>query len=77
MRMRTVTVDATEVHYGLRLLDRAADHVYCHNYIQVLTRPRYCGTCSVGQAHWRNSLKDASVKWTKLGCVVPTFPLGP
>ena len=24
--------DAMEVHFGLRLLDRTADHAYCHNY---------------------------------------------
>ena len=43
-----ITDDAMEVHFGLRLLDRAADHAYCHNY-PVLTRPGNCGTCSVGQ----------------------------
>ena len=32
MRMRMITDDAMEVHFGLRLLDRAADHAYCHNY---------------------------------------------
>ena len=30
MRMRTD--NAMEVHFGLRLLDRATDHAYCHNY---------------------------------------------
>ena len=24
--------DGMEVHFGLALLDRAADHAYCHNY---------------------------------------------
>ena len=32
MRMRMITDDAMEVHFGLRLLDRAADHAHCHNY---------------------------------------------
>ena len=32
MRMRMITDDAMEVHFGLGLLDRAADHAYCHNY---------------------------------------------
>ena len=32
MRMRKITDDAMEVHFDLRLLDRAADHAYCHNY---------------------------------------------
>ena len=27
-----ITDDAMKVHFGLRLLDRAADHDYCHNY---------------------------------------------
>ena len=27
-----ITDDAMKVHFGLRLLDRAADHTYCHNY---------------------------------------------
>ena len=26
------TDDAMEVHFGLRLLDRAADHAHCHDY---------------------------------------------
>ena len=43
-----ITDDAMEFHFGLRLLDRATDHAYCHNY-PVLTRPGNCGTCSVGQ----------------------------
>ena len=29
--MRVITDDAMEIHLGLRLLDRAADHAYCHN----------------------------------------------
>ena len=27
-----ITDDAIKVHFGLRLLDRAADHASCHNY---------------------------------------------
>ena len=27
-----ITYDAMKVHFDLRLLDRAADHAYCHNY---------------------------------------------
>ena len=27
-----ITDDALEVHFSLRLLDRAAYHAYCHNY---------------------------------------------
>ena len=27
-----ITDDAMKVHFGLRPLDRAADHAYCHNY---------------------------------------------
>ena len=30
-----ITDDAMEVHFGLRLLDRAADHDCCHNYPSV------------------------------------------
>ena len=30
--MRMITDDAMKIHFGLRLLDRAADHTYCHNY---------------------------------------------
>ena len=48
MRMRMITGDDMEVHVGLRLLDRATDHAYCHIYAGV-TRPGNCGTCSVGQ----------------------------
>ena len=32
MRMRLITDDAVEVHFGLRLLDGAADPAHCHNY---------------------------------------------
>ena len=49
MRMRMITDDAMEVHFGLRLLDRAADHAVTVTIIPVLTRPGNCGTCSVGQ----------------------------
>ena len=28
--MKMITTDAMEVHFGLRLLDKAADHAYCH-----------------------------------------------
>ena len=27
-----ITDDAMEIHFDLRLLDRVADHAYCHNY---------------------------------------------
>ena len=64
-----ITNDAMEVHFGLRLLEKVADHTYCHNY------PR------VNQArelrHLQCLSSNTSVKWMKLGCVVPAFPLGP
>ena len=41
--------------------------------IPVPTRPGNWGTCSVGQVI-RTTLKDASIKWMRLGSVVPTFP---
>ena len=34
-----ITDDAMEVHFGLRLLDRAADHAHCHNYPGVKPGP--------------------------------------
>ena len=40
--------DAMEVHIRLKLVDRARDHVSCHNYPSV-NQARECGTCSVGQ----------------------------
>ena len=30
-----ITDDALEVHFSLRLLNRAAEHSYCHNYPSV------------------------------------------
>ena len=30
-----ITNDAMEVHFGLRLLEKVADHTYCHNYPRV------------------------------------------
>ena len=32
MKKRRITDGAIAVHFGLRLLDRAADHATCHNY---------------------------------------------
>ena len=60
--------------FSLRLLDRVADHAYCHNY-PVLTRPGNCSTCSVFQI--MSCFKDSSMKWMNLNCVAPAFPLGP
>ena len=62
MRMRMITDDAMEVHFSLRLLDRAADHAYCHNYPGV---------------YQARELRHLQCWWMKLGCVVPAFPLGP
>ena len=42
--------------------------------IPMLTRPGNCGICAVGQVIRADTLIDASVKWMKLGCVVPAFP---
>ena len=63
--------DAMEVHLGLRLLDRVADHACCHHYSRELQHLQ-CWSSSCSNTH-----KIASVKWMKLGCVVPAFPLGP
>ena len=112
-----MSADAVEVHSGLRLLDRAADHAYFHNYpggnhaaelqeevplvefmshsftcmpgeIYQAFRSQLC-FCGVGQVllppfknlHcWssnQNNLKDKSLKWMKLTCVVQAFPLSP
>ncbi len=76
MRMRMITDDAMEVHFGLRLLDRAADHAHCHNYPGV-NQARELRHLQCWSSNQSNTLKDASVKWMKLGCVVPAFPLGP
>ena len=70
-----ITDDATEVHFGLRLLDRVADHAYCHNY-PVVNRVRQLRQLQCWSII-RATLKEASVKWMKLGCVVPVFPLDP
>ena len=43
-----ITDDAMEVHFGLRLLDKAADHAYCHNY-PCVSQARKHDTCSDGQ----------------------------
>ena len=61
----------------LRLLDRAEDHAHCHNYLGVnqARELRHLQCWSNNQNNY--TLKTASVKWMKLGCVVPAFPLGP
>ena len=33
--MRVTTLDAVDVHFGLRLLDRASDHAYWHDHFGV------------------------------------------
>ena len=48
MRMKTITDDAMETHFGLRLFDRATDYIYCHNYTGV-NQAMELGTCSVGK----------------------------
>lgn len=60
-----------KVHFGLRLLDRATYHAYCHNYLSVnqAIELRYLFN--------ENTLKDAFVKWMKLDYVVPAFLLSP
>ena len=67
-------VFATSFHFGLRLLGKANDHVYCHYISQLLTGPGIDGTCGVGSKS--NTLKGVSLKRIILGCVVPAFPLG-
>ena len=51
---------AMEVHFRLKLLDRATDHVSCHNYPGV-NQARDCGTCSVGQVIRSTLLKTHSL----------------
>ena len=67
---------AMKVPFGLRLLDRAADHTYCHNCSGV-NQARELRHLQCWSSNYSNTLKDVSVKWMKLGCVVPIFPLGP
>ena len=44
-----ITDDATmEILFGLRLLDRATDYIYYHNYTGV-NQALELGTCSVGK----------------------------
>ena len=57
MRMRMITDDAMEVHFGLRLLDRAADHAYCHNYPGVY-RARELRHLQCWSNNYSNTLKD-------------------
>lgn len=33
--MRMIVDDAMDVHISVRLIDRARDHTYCHNYAAV------------------------------------------
>ena len=77
---RLLTDDAMEIQFGLRPLDRAADHAYCHklktSWLMVLSRSRYSSGCWSG--NWGNLAKDAFVKWTKrIDPRVPAVPSGP
>ena len=74
--MSTIADDATEVYFGLRLLDRAADLAYCHNY-PVVNQARELRHLQWWSSSSSNTLKDASVKWMKLVCVVPAFRFDP
>ena len=114
MRIKLMSV---VVHFGLRSLDRAADHAYFHNYpgenhaaelqeevplVEFMSHSFtcmpgeiyqefrsqlcFCGVCQVllppfkNLLCWssnQNNLKDESVKWMKLICVVQAFPLSP
>ena len=60
-----ITDDAMEVHFGLRLLDRAADHAYCHNYPGV-NQTRELRHLQCWSSNYSNTLKDSSAKWMKL-----------
>ena len=71
-----ITDDAMKVHFGLRLPDRAADNAHCCNYPGV-NQAWELWHLQCWSSNQNNTLKDASVKWMKLGCVVPAFPLGP
>ena len=51
--------DATEVHFGLRLLDRTADPAYCHNYPDV-NEAREQRHLERWSSNWRNTFKDAT-----------------
>ena len=62
--------------FGLRLLDRAANHASCHNYPGV-NQARELWHLQCWSSNQSNTLKDASMEWMKLGCLVPAFPLGP
>ena len=72
--MRVVIADyAIEVQFALRLLDRAAIHAH---------HPNYPGVNRALEERWwssnhSNILKTPPLKWTKISCVVPAFPLGP
>ena len=48
MMMMMTTDNTKRVYFGLRLLDRAADQAYCHNFPGV-NRPGNCGTRAAGQ----------------------------
>ena len=71
-----ITDDAMGVHFGFRLLATVADHAYGHNYPGVTYQARELWHLQCWSCNKSNTLKDASVKWMKLGCVVPVFPLG-
>ena len=65
------TDDAMEVHFCLRLLDRPCSLLIllCSNQAWELHHKQ----CWSG--NHSNTLKGASLKWMKLGCAVPVFPL--
>ena len=72
----TVDVDAREVHFGPRRLDRAASNAHCRDYPGV-KQTRELRQLQCWSTNWSDTLQDTSVKPIKLSSVISAFPLGP
>ena len=69
--------DAMEVHFRLKLLDRARDHVSCHNYPSVNQAPAVPPAPEVHVEFGSLPPQRRIHKCVKLGCAVAAFPLDP
>ena len=66
-----------EIHSGLRLLDRAADYTYCHNYSDNSHTRELQHVLRVvldGKLPKNNTLE---MQWMQFECVVPAFSPDP
>ena len=75
--MRMTSGDAIKVQVGLRRLDRAVHHVYCHNNYPGFNRAWNCGTYGCWSGNLSNTLQRHLGKVAEARLCDPSLPAGP